>query len=97
MAPMPYGGIPPYGMMPQNASPYGMVPPGISPYGPPMGYAPPSFGPNQYNAPGFHPFFNPPTMEPPWGNDKSFDMSPMKFWPVPGAGNPWHYVTGQAA
>lgn len=111
MAPMPYGGMPPYGMMPRNAAPYGMMPPGAapygmmppgaapygmmpqgaSPYGPPMGYAPPSFGPNQYNAPGFNPSFNPPTMEPPWGNDKSFDMSPMKFWPVPGTGNPWHY------
>ncbi len=92
MAPMPYGGMPPYGMAPPAYyPPYGMMPPGASPYGPPMGYAPPSYGPNQYNAPGINPSFNPPTMEPPWGNNKSFDMSPMKFWPVPGTGNPWHY------
>lgn len=105
--PMPYGGMPPYGMMPpQGMSPYGPGPmpygmppqgmapygaPGMNPYGPPMGYRAPNYGPNQYNAPGFNPSFNPPTMEPPWGNDKSLDMSPMRFWPVPGTGNPWHY------
>ncbi len=105
--PMPYGPgmVPPYGMMPQGMGPYGPTPygmappqgfgpygpPGMTPYGPPMGYAPPGYGPGGYNAPGFNPSFNPPTMEPPWGNDKNFDMSPMKFWPVPGTGNPWHY------
>jgi len=64
----------------------------MNPYGPPMGYAPPQFnGPNGYRAPSMNPSFNPPSMEPPWGNDSNFDMSPMKFWPVPGTGNPWHY------
>ncbi len=84
---MPYNGYPP-----QWGSPY-PPPPGMAPYGPPMGYAPPGFGggPEGYRAPSFNPSFNPPTMEPPWGNDKNFDMSPMKFWPVPGTGNPWHY------
>ncbi len=93
---MPYGM--PYNMAPQQwgPAPYGpppgMMPYGASPYGAPMGYRPPSFGgPNGYRAPGMNPSFNPPSMEPPWGNDKSFDMSPMKFWPVPGTGNPWHY------
>ncbi len=97
----PYGT--PYGPVPYYPPYYGMVPPqwgnapypapGMAPYGgPPMGYAPPRFGgPNGYRAPSMNPSFNPPTMEPPWGNDKSFDMSPMKFWPVPGTGNPWHY------
>ncbi len=91
----PYGPGPmPYGMPPQGMAPRGMVPyggPGMNPYGPPMGYRAPNYGPNQYNAPGFNPSFNPPTMEPPWGNDKSLDMSPMRFWPVPGTGNPWHH------
>ncbi len=91
MAPygMPYGMVPPqWGGNPYNYGP----PPGAYPYAPPMGYQPPGFGgPNGYRAPSMNPSFNPPTMEPPWGNDKSFDMSPMKFWPVPGTGNPWHY------
>lgn len=84
----PYGYAPAPGMTPYAASPYG-----APPYGAPMGRSrPPNFGgPNGYRAPAMNPSFNPPTMEPPWGNNKSFDMSPMKFWPVPGTGNPWHY------
>ena len=92
MAPqgMPYG-MNPYGA-PQYGAPQHRAPQGMNPYGPPMGYAPPQFnGPNGYRAPSMNPSFNPPSMEPPWGNDSNFDMSPMKFWPVPGTGNPWHY------
>lgn len=97
IAPQPgtpyYGGMP-YGMAPPpgwGPTPYAYGPPAAMAY-PPMGYQPPQWGgPNGYRAPNFNPSFNPPTMEPPWGNDKSFDMSPMKFWPVPGTGNPWHY------
>jgi hypothetical protein len=91
MAPygMPYGMVPPQ----WGPSPYGPPPQAAPyPYGPPMGYGAPGFaGPDGYRAPAINPSFNPPTMEPPWGNNKSFDMSPMKFWPVPGTGNPWHY------
>ena len=104
MMPSPYGMMPQQGGMPYGPNPYGMAPPqnrtpygapygmpGANPYGPPMGYQAPQFGSNQYNAPSFNPSFNPPSMEPPWGNNKNLDMSPMKFWPVPGTGNPWHY------
>ena len=107
MMPSPYGMMPQQGMAPWGAppgmrqpprgnAPYGYgfpgANPGANPYGPPMGYRPPQYGPNQqYRAPSINPSFNPPSMEPPWGNDSNFDMSPMKFWPVPGTGNPWHY------
>jgi|GEM_PF-156907 hypothetical protein len=92
----PYGGYPnPYGAPQQQYgySPYQGMPYQYAPnqYMPQPGFAPPNFGPNQYNAPRMNPSFNPPSMEPPWGNDNNFDMSPMKFWPVPGTGNPWHY------